>query len=284
MVIDFHTHNFPEKLAARAVAVMCEKLVPGIEASGYGPLRPVGDATVTTQLKDMDRCGVDICVNCPVCTYPENFDAIFRRAMAMREGLEGKAVAERNFQLGSVHPRDPEFREHIELLRANGVPGIKLHPNYEGVNLSDPGLFPFFEHLRDAGLFVISHTGFDPGYIDAPSVAGPKEVETLLKAVPGLKFVAAHLGGECGHDSHATDVLLQFENCWIDTAVMYFHDENPEAQRIIREWPADRMVFGTDYFWRDQGHLINWVKNLRPDPDDQEKIFHLNAERLLGLK
>lgn len=284
MVIDFHTHNFPEKLAARAVAVMCEKLVPGIKACGYGPLRPVGDATIATQLRDMDRCGVDICVNCPVCTYPENFEAIFRRALAMREGREGKAVAERNFQLGSIHPRDPAFKEHIEMLRANGFPGIKLHPNYMDVNLADPTLVPFFRALCDAGLFVISHTGFDPGYVDAPSVAGPMEIATLLTAVPGLKFVAAHLGGECGSDAHATDVLLPFETCWIDTATMYFRDDAPEARRVVREWPVDRMVFGTDYFWRDQGHLINWVKNLRPDRDDQEKIFHLNAERLLGLK
>lgn len=282
MVIDFHTHNFPDKLAARAVAVMCEKLVPGIKACGYGPLRPVGDATVTTQLRDMDRCGVDICVNCPVCTYPENFDAIFHRALKLRAGEEGRAVAERNLQLGSIHPRDPNFEEHIAMLRENGIPGIKLHPNYQSVDLSDPSLIPFFTALRDAGLFVISHTGFDPGYVEAPSVAGPQEIATLLSAVPGLKFVAAHLGGECGNSDHATDLLLPFENCWIDTAVMYFHDNHLEAQRIVREWPADRMVFGTDYFWRDQAQLKDWVKALRPSPAEQEKIFHENAERLLG--
>lgn len=282
MVIDFHTHNFPAKLAARAVAVMCEKLRAN-KLDGLDALRPVGDATVATQLRDMDRCGVDLCVNCPVCTAPGNFDAIFRRALALRAGEEGRAVAERNIQLGSVHPLDADFAAHIELLRANGIPGIKLHPNYQGISLADPALVPFFTALRDAGLFVISHTGFDPGYVGAPSVAGPNEIAALLRAVPGLRFVAAHLGGECGHAARATDVLLPFETCWIDTAVMYFHDDDPEARRVVREWPAERMVFGTDYFWRDQGHLINWVKSLRPDPDDQERIFHLNAERLLGL-
>ncbi len=283
MIIDFHTHNFPEKLAARAIAVMCEKLAPCVNSLACGPFSPVGDGRIVTELKDMDRCGVDLCVNCPVCTYPENFDAIFRRALAVRAGAEGDAAARRLVQLGSIHPRDPDFRVHVQLLKENGIPGIKIHPNYQSVNLADPDLVPFFTELRDAGLFVISHTGFDPGYLnDAPPVAGPEQVATLLAAVPGLKFVAGHLGGECGSPAHATDLLLPFETCWIDTAAMYFRNTAPEAQRVLREWPADRMVFGTDYFWRDQAYLIDWVKTHRPDPGDQEKIFHLNAERLLG--
>lgn len=282
-VVDFHSHNFPAKLAARAVAVMCEKLVPGVAAIGRGTFGPVGDATVSTQLRDMDRAGVDVCVNCPVCTRPENFDAILRRAVAVRDAAaEGAAAQARIVQLGSIHPEDPDYAARIRLLKENGIPGIKLHPNYQAVCLADPRLIPFFAAVRDAGLFVISHTGFDPGYVGAPSVAGPREIAALLTAVPGLCFVAGHLGGECGHPPHATDVLLPFETCWIDTAVMYFHDDDPEARRVVRTWPADRMVFGTDYFWRDQAHLMAWVKELRPDPAEQERIFHGNAARLLA--
>ena len=113
------------------------------------------------------------------------------------------------------------------------------------------------------------------------SVTVPKKQN--LTAVPGLKFVAAHVGGHCGSPPHAVDQLLPFENCWIDTAVMCFCDDDLEAQRIIREWPADRMVFGTDYFWRDQARVMAWVKALRPDPAAQRLIFGENARRLLGL-
>lgn len=279
MIIDFHTHNFPDSLAARAVEVMCGKLAAG----GHGDFRPVGDATVATQLRDMDRAGVDLSVNCPVCTLPGNFDAIFRRALALRGGACGAAVAERNVQLGSVHPADPDFREHVRLLKENGFPGVKIHPNYMGVRLDDPALVPFFSELRDAGLFVLSHTGYDPGFPGTPDAAGPDQIAALLAAVPGLKFVAAHLGGECRCPAHATDVLLPFETCWIDTAAMYWRDDEPETRRICAEWPADRMVFGTDYFWRDEAHLAEWVRSLRPDPAERELIFHANAAKLLGL-
>lgn len=282
MVVDFHSHNFPAALAPRALAVMCAKLTE-MNAAGFGELRPVGDGTVATQLRDMDRAGVDVCVNCPVCTRPENFDAILRRALAVRGGAEGAAAATRIVQLGSAHPDDPDFRRHLALLRENGISGIKIHPNYQGIDLADPRVVPFFEALRDEGLFVISHCGFDPGYIGAPSVAGPAEIAKLLAAVPGLRFVAGHLGGECGNPARATDLLLPFPDCWIDTATMCHHDGHAEARRVVREWPADRMVFGTDYFWRDQAHLMRWVRELRPDPVEQERIFHGNARRLLGL-
>ena len=277
MVIDFHSHNFPEALAKRALEVMCSKLA----ACGHQALVPVGEGTVAAQLRDMDRVGIDLCVNCPVATYPGNFDAITRRAMAVRAGAEGDAAAKRIVQLGSINPKDPDYAAHVAQLKELGIPGIKLHPNYQGVRLDDPQLVPFFTAVRDAGLFVISHCGFDPGYVDEPSVAGPNEIAWLLKAVPGLKFVAGHLGGEYDAPPHATDQLLSFSNCWIDTAAQYFRFDAEETQRIIREWPADRIVFGSDYFWCDQSKVVAWVKALRPDPAEQELIFHTNAERLL---
>lgn len=279
VIIDFHTHNFPDALAARAVEVMCGKLAAG----GHGDFHPVGDGTLATQLRDMDRAGVDLSVNCPVCTLPHNFDAILRRALDLRGGKAGAAAAERNFQLGSVHPADPDFRAHVRLLKEHGFPGVKIHPQYMGVLLDNPAYTPFFAELRDQGLFVLSHTGYDPGFPGASDAADPARIAALLTAVPGLKFVAAHLGGECRCPAHATDVLLPFETCWIDTAAMYWRDDAAETRRIAAEWPADRMVFGTDYFWRDEAHLLDWVRTLRPDPADQARIFHLNAAKLLGL-
>ena len=282
MVIDFHSHNFPEALAARAIESMSARLVDFCSAAGT-QYRPAGDGTVATQLRHMDAAGVDVCVNCPVATRPEQFDAIFSRALALRSGEAGAAVAERIVQLGSVHPRDPRFAERVRTLKEAGFPGIKLHPNYQGISLDDPSLVPFFAALRDAGMFVISHCGFDPGFLDAPDVASPAQIAKLLTAVPGLKFVAGHLGGECGGRPHDTDALMPFESCWIDTAVMFHHNDDPEARRVVREWPADRMVFGTDYFWRDEAEIRAWVESARPSAADRELIFHRNAERLLGI-
>lgn len=274
-VIDFHTHNFPDVLAPRAIESMARKL--------RGSLVPFGDGTVATQLRDMAAAGVDKAVVCPVATKPAQFQAILDRAKAVRDGEFGEEAANRLVQLCSVHPADPDFEGHIGQVAAAGFKGVKVHPYYQGFSLGDPKVVPYFMAVRDAGLFVIAHCGIDLGFVEAPMVCGPAQIATLLKAVPGLKFVAAHLGGCGGNPPHATDALLEFENCFLDTAVVNVCDDDAECRRVMSEWPAERLLFATDYFWRDERFVAGWVRQCRPDPAEQELVFSENAHRLLGL-
>ena len=281
-MIDFHTHNFPDALAPRAVESMVQKL--------RGVLLPVGDGTLATQLRDMDKAGVAKAVVCPVATKPSQFQVILDRAKAVRDGEFGEEAATRLIQLGSVHPADRDFAVHLKEVAAAGFKGIKLHPYYQGFRLDDPRVFPYFAALRDAGLFVIVHCGLDLGFADEPLSCGPVQIAALLRAVPDLTFIAAHLGGagRCtalypsSPDPHATDLLREFPNCYFDTAVVCCCDDDPESQRVMAEWPADRLLFATDYFWRDVTTIANWVRRFRHNAADLEKIFSGNARRLLG--
>ena len=274
-VIDFHTHNFPDVLAPRAIESMARKL--------RGSLVPFGDGTVAMQLRDMAAAGVDKAVVCPVATKPAQFQTILDRAKAVRDGEFGEEAANRLVQLCSVHPADPDFEGHIGQVAAAGFKGVKVHPYYQGFSLGDPKVVPYFRAVRDAGLFVIAHCGIDLGFVEAPMVCGPAQIASLLKAVPGLKFVAAHIGGCGGNPPHATDALLEFENCFLDTAVVNVCDDDAECRRVMSEWPAERLLFATDYFWRDERFVAGWVRQCRPDPAEQELVFSENAHRLLGL-
>lgn len=273
-IIDFHTHNFPDALAARAVASMVEKL--------KGALLPIGDGTVAMQLRDMDCAGVALSVVCPIATKPTQFQVIFDRAKAIRDGAFGEAAATRLVQLCSVHPADRDYEAHLKAIAAAGFKGIKLHPYYQNFSLADPRAFPFFTAVRDAGLFVIVHCGIDLGFADAPMLCGPAQIATLLRAVPDLTFIAAHLGGCGGNPPHAVDELLAFPHCYFDTAVVCCCDDDEESQRVMAEWPAERLLFATDYFWRDVTFIADWVRRFRPDPSDLDKIFSGNARRLLS--
>ena len=273
-IVDFHTHNFPDSLAPRAVEVMLAKL--------KGCLTPVGDGTLATQLADMEKSGVSKAVVCPIATKPAQFRVILDRAKAMRDGEFGEAAAERLVQLCSVHPKDPDFAAHLKEIADAGFKGIKVHPYYQEFALDDPQVVPFFSAVRDAGLFAISHCGLDLGFARSAMVCGPAQIASLMRRVSGLVFVAGHLGGCGGNPPHATDELLEFPTCFIDTAVISVCDEDSESQRIVAQWPAERIVFGTDYFWRDAGKIAGWVKRYCKDPCDLEKIFCGNAARLLG--
>ena len=275
-IIDFHTHNFPDALAPRAVEVMVAKL--------KGCMTPVGDGTLATQLSDMKRAGVSKSVVCSIATRPAQFQVILDRAKAVRDGEFGEEAAERLVQLCSVHPADADFARHLKEIADTGFKGVKIHPYYQDIRLDDPQAVPFFSAVRDAGLFVISHCGLDLGFTESPMTCGPAQIAALLRAVPGLVFVAAHLGGCGGNQAHAADELLEFPSCYIDTAVISVCDDDPEARRIMEEWPADRIVFGTDYFWRDETQIADWVRRSRADPTDLRKIFSGNAKKLLGLR
>ena len=275
-IIDFHTHNFPDTLAPRAIEVMVAKL--------NGCILPVGDGTMATQLADMTKTGVTKSVICPIATKPTQFQVILDRAKAVRDGEFGEEAAKRLIQLCSVHPADGEFVRHLKSIADEGFAGIKIHPYYQDFRLDDPLVVPFFKAVRDAGLFVISHCGLDLGFSGSPMTCGPKQIASLMRTVPDLVFIAGHLGGCGGNPPHTTDELLEFPTCYIDTAVINVCDADPEAQRIMAEWPADRIVFGTDYFWRDEMQLADWVRRFRRSSDDLSKIFSGNAKSLLKLK
>ncbi len=272
MIIDFHTHNFPDKIAARAIEGMCIKL--------EGRIVPYGDGTLGRQVEDMKRDGIDYAVMCPIATKPEQADIILQRALEIREGRYGGDAAKCIIPLASLHPKDTDLDRHIQAIVDAKIPGIKIHPNYQDFTLDDPDVVPFFAALHDAGLFVQSHCGLDLGFLDARMCSGPNEIVKLLKAVPGLKFVAAHLGGTQGNPDYCTDQLLDFENVFIDTATLVQDREKAESIRVIESWPAERILFATDYPWSRQKDLVEWVKLHRPDPEEQEKIFSKNALKL----
>ena len=172
-IIDFHTHNFPDALAPRAVEVMVAKL--------EGRMTPVGDGTLATQLSDMDKAGVSKSVICSIATKPSQFQVILDRAKAMRDGVFGKEAAERLVQLCSVHPADRDFEVHLRQIADEGFRGIKIHPYYQDFRLDDPRVVPFFSAVRDAGLFVISHCGLDLGFTDSPMTCGPTQIASLMR-------------------------------------------------------------------------------------------------------
>lgn len=53
--------------------------------------------------------------------------------------------------------------------------------------------------------------------------------------------------------------------------------------RLLRSWPTDRILFGTDFPWVNYTEAIRWVKSVRA-PADWPALFGDNAARLLDLR
>lgn len=273
MIIDIHSHDFPDGIAIRAMRGMCAKTV--------GRLWPIGDGTLANHLDHMDNAGVDVAVSCPIATKPGMFDGIFRRALQIRDGELGERAKRKIIPFASVHPLDPEVIEHLEAIAKAGIRGVKFHSFYQEFSLADPRFWPMFRKIAELGLVVECHCGEDVSWSDTFGLCGPGEVATLLENVGGLKFVALHLGGCDGYPAHATDRLMEL-GCYIDTSVLHRHWFRDESMRILRSWPTDRILFGTDFPWEHYPEAIAWVRSVR-ESSDLQMLFSGNAARLLGL-
>ena len=273
MIVDVHSHDFPDAIAARAMAGMCRMTA--------GRLWPTGDGTLANHLDSMDRAGIDRAVSCPIATKPDQFEVILRRAVGIRDGAFGERARRRIVPFASVHPHDPHVAAHLEAIAASGVKGVKFHCYYQGFSLADPAVWPMFAKIADLGLVVQCHAGADVSWSGTFGMCGPGEIATLLRHVPGLQFIAAHLGGCDGYPPHATDELLEL-GAYIDTSVLHRRWHYDEAMRLVRSWPRERILFGTDFPWTDGSEAIRWVKSVR-DPVDWDALFGGNACRLLSI-
>ena len=273
MIIDVHSHDFPDAIAASAMRRMC-RMTEGL-------LWPAGDGTLANHLDNLDLAGVDMAVMCPIATRPEQFDVILRRARAILDGELGERARRKILPFASVHPADPEAIAHLDAIAAAGIRGVKFHPYYQDFSLSDRVCWPIFAKIADLGLVVQCHAGGDVSWRNETGRCGPRDIEALVRNVRGLRFIAAHLGGCFRYPPHEVDRLLDC-GVYIDTSVLHSEWSKDESMRLLRSWPTDRILFGTDFPWVHYPEAIRWVRSVRV-ADDWPALFGDNARRLLGL-
>ncbi len=272
MLIDSHVHTFPEDLAARALKKLVEKTNHFIA--------PAGDGTIEGLLEAMRRDGMDYAVVCPIATKPAQFDGILAEALAIRDGARGTEAARHLIPFASVHPDDEARFEHLVRVAASGIRGIKLHPYYQPCVLDAPHLLEYFRCCRDLNLVVQCHCGFDIGFPFEP-ICGPERVARVMQEVPGLRFIAAHLGGWRQWGGVIEQVLGK--DIYLDTAVLKPHFKDSDVRRILSEHPADKLLFATDWPWLGFADGMRFVQAAGLKPEQERALLGGNASQLLGV-
>lgn len=272
MLIDCHTHIFPDALAPRALDKLVEK--------GGHAIAPVGTGTAAGLLAHMRRAGLDRAVVCPIATSPAHFDGILAEALAIRDGQRGTDAARHLIPFASVHPADGQRLARLKHVADNGICGIKLHPYYQPCVLDAPEMLEYFRCCRDLGLVVQCHCGFDIGFPPDPT-CGPERVARVIREVPGLRFIAAHLGGWRLWNA-SLDFLLG-QDIYLDTALLKEDFGAAAPNRILREHPAERLLFATDWPWLGFEDGIAFIRALGRSPAEEAAILGGNAAALLNL-
>jgi len=261
LVIDFHTHTFPEKIAASAVKKLAD-------ISHY---TPVSGGTEAELLAQMDKFGCDVSVIAPVATS-------IKQVSSINKNIKN---TDRLITLGAMFPEHPEFEAELDLLKSKGVRGVKLHSEYQNFRCDEKRMYPIYDALSQRGMFVLFHAGLDIG-LPAPYGTCPDQTARVARDFPNLKIVAAHFGGFDMYDA-VCEHLCGLENVWLDTALCAYNMPEESFDKILSLHPTERILMATDWPWRSVGDTIKWIKEKNMDERVKDAILGENARVLLGI-
>lgn len=265
MIIDFHTHSFPDKIAKSTIEFLAQK----------GGITPYREGTLSSLKQSMKRAGIDCSVVLPVATAARQVESINRLAFELN-GKDGIIYA------GAIHPDCENIDEILDSIKAAGLFGIKLHPDYQDAYFDDDRMIRIMEGAAKRDLITVTHAGLDVGYPDDIHCT-PDRVLNVLNTLDGIidnKLVLAHLGG-CDAPDEVIKKLCG-KNVYFDTAVVL--DRYPEkAKQVIISHGFDKVLFATDSPWADQKSFVELIKSFGFEESDQNKIFSENAIKLLNF-
>lgn len=265
MIIDFHTHVFPEKIAAKTIEQLAIR--SNITAST--------DGTLNGLLDSMKRCGIDVSIILPVATKPSQFDNIQAFAKMINEQYSGKLIS-----FGGIHPDCEDYKKELKQIADMGFIGIKIHPDYQGVMIDDVRYLRILEYASELGLIVITHAGIDVG-MSEPVHCPPDKMRKVLDKIRPKKMVLAHFGGFGQWE--AVEELLAGQDVWLDTAFIFHSITQEQFMRIYQKHEKDKILFATDSPWSDMKKGIEWIKKLPITKEEKEAVFYRNAKSLLGI-
>lgn len=262
MIIDFHTHFYPEKIVERALATAREK----------ANLEPALNGTRSDLIRSMQHAGIDYAVALPLVTNPGKGAGLIKWAA----GENTPPI----IMLGSVHPRDAEFAETLQQAQAAGFSGIKVHPEYQSFSFDEEALDPVWSMISDMGLFLITHAGEDAGFAP-PFHSNPPSLRKLHERHPKLKLVLAHGGSWKMWD----EVKEYLTGCNIYYDLAFVGETLPRQQyrELIELLGVERCLFGTDSPWCDQVHALELLHDTKIGSAAEEMIHAGNAVKLLNL-
>ncbi len=264
MIIDFHTHCFPDKIAEKTIEIL--RLRSGIT-------RPFHGGTVRNLLDLQNAEGVDYSVVLNIATNPRQQTNVNNFAISLKE-VDGI------IPFGSVHPDSPDALEELERLKANGIKGVKLHPDYQGFFADDKKMFPIYEKIAELGMITLFHCGFDIGYPE-PVHCTAQALASVLPVFGGAPVVAAHFGGIWSLPE--TRKHLAGKNVYLDTAYGYGTITPRYAKEIIDIHGVDKILFGSDAPWNSPSQDIELIKCFGLTDDEEKAVLGENARKLLGI-
>ena len=264
MIIDFHTHVFPNHLAERAIRILSDEIDNIYEL--------VSDGTVSGLLKNMDDWGIDISVVLPVVTRQSQTKTI--------NDWSGSIASNRLISFGGICPHTDDYKRDIDYIAELGLKGIKFHAEYQDFVVDDSKMLKIYDYMFNKGLILLHHAGFDPAF-PPPFKSTPRQFANIAKEMRGGVIIAAHLGGHAQWDD--VEKYLAGTNIYLDTSMGFEYFSSEQFLRIVEKHGADKILFASDSPWSNAKSEIDTLKSLPLPKKDIAAILGENAKRILKI-
>ncbi|HEY4371831.1 MAG TPA: amidohydrolase family protein [Burkholderiales bacterium] len=191
---------------------------------------------------------------------------------------------------GAVEPAKGEIaiRQAKKAVNELGLIGFHFHPIMQHFAVNDRRHYPLFEvinELKAAVMIDVGTTGMGAGMPGGNGArirhAHPSAIDDLAADFPHLTIIMAHPGWPWVDET--TAVCLHKGNVYWEMsgwAPKYF----PGNLKVdMRGRLQDKIMFGSDYPSMPYERILKEWGELGYKEEVMEKIFHGNAERILGL-
>ena len=265
MIIDFHTHIFPSSIAEKAVSALKA-------SSGY---ENFSDGSAEGLCFSMARSGVDISVNMPILTKPDNFKKTNDHLLEMKQSFPDI------LSFAALHPRCDGLESKVAWIKEVGFKGVKLHPFFQNEPINSIATKKLVSLCDGAGLYTMIHPGFDASFPDV-YLSEPDMIADLLSETKATKVILAHMGGLC----RWADVYdkLAGKDVFFDTSFSLDEMGEDLFLKMVEKHGSKRILFGTDSPWKDQRAYVELLKNSKLSEDQKDDILYKNAVKILNIK
>lgn len=263
MIIDFHTHIFPDKIANRAIETL--------EKSANYECKAVFDGSLSGLLKVMDESNISKSVICSIATKPSQVSDITNWSISIK--------SDRILPLGSIHPEYNNIEDELKKLKDNGITGIKLHPQYQNYDITDKNYFRIYEKVVKHNFFILFHAGYDIAF-DNDERSSPDRIEKIKINFPEITLILAHLGG--WKDWKRVDYFLtKYTDIYFDISYSLDYIDKNLLNTILKKIKIENILFGSDTPWQHPKITIELVKQ-NFAKSDWQKIFYDNGLNFLN--
>jgi predicted TIM-barrel fold metal-dependent hydrolase len=262
MIIDAHTHVYPDKIAEKATSSI----------SNFYDMAMRYDGTFNTLAEASAKAGVTHCAICSVATASEqvsNINTFLADTARCSDGLTVAAFCALHQDMSS-----DEIGAELNRAASLGMVGVKLHPDVQQFQIDDPSVYKIYEHAE--GRFPILFHAGDIRH----DFSQPARIAKIMRDFPRLCVIAAHFGGWSDWDS-AKRVLAGLDNLFVDTSSSLYAIPPETALRHIRAFGSEKVLFGSDYPMWDASDELAMIYKLGLTAYELDDILYKNAMNLI---